>query len=256
MIKIGTSGYSFKDWIGNFYPEDIKDGKYLDFYKDHFDTVEINSTYYTIPAQKVFFYIEKKTPEDFHFIVKTNQETTHKRKKNKEAMATLLKSVEPLISSNKLKGFLAQFPYSFKYNKDNLNYLSETRNLCNNIPLIVEFRYNDWLNNEVYDFLNKNEITYTCVDEPNLLNLLPKQDIVTSSTGYIRFHGRNKTTWYDTSKGDRYDYLYTEEELKEWLQLIKNIKDKTKILYILFNNCHNGSAPLNANMMKKLLRMI
>jgi uncharacterized protein YecE (DUF72 family) len=256
MIKIGTSGYSFKDWIGNFYPENIQDGKMLDYYKDHFDTVEINSTYYTIPNPKVFYYLDKKTQDDFHFIVKLNQETTHKRKKNKESVEALFKSVDSLIKSNKLYGFLGQFPYSFKFCNDNLEYLKSTKELCKDVPLIMEFRHDSWLRDETYSFLREYHITYTCVDEPDLKGLLPKQNIATSDIGYIRFHGRNKTTWYDTSKGDRYDYLYTEEELKEWMKIINEIKDKTRLTYILFNNCHHGSAPFNAKMLKKLLELM
>jgi uncharacterized protein YecE (DUF72 family) len=256
MIKIGTSGYSFKDWKGNFYPEQIQDGKMLDYYKDYFDTVEINSTYYRIQEPKIFFYLDKKTPENFHFIVKVNQETTHKRKKNKESIEQLIKSLDSIIKSNKLKGLLAQFPYSFRFNRDNLKYIGETQTFCKEIPLIVEFRHTSWLQNEVYDFFSEKNITYVCVDEPKLDYLLPKQDTCTSETGYIRFHGRNATNWYDTSKGDRYDYLYTEDELKEWLDIIRKMKDKTKILYLFFNNCHHGSASLNASMMKKILRLM
>jgi len=255
MIKIGTSGYRFKDWKGNFYPLECPDTKMFDFYTGQFDTVEINSTYYQIPNFMVFHHLSNKCDENYEFIVKANQETTHKRYKNKESILALKDALRPLTDTGKLKGILAQFPYSFRFHPKNLDYLKSTKDYLGTTPLIVEFRHDSWLKEETYSFLKNNEIIYTCVDEPGLNNLLPKQDIVTSRTGYIRFHGRNRTNWYDTSKGDRYDYQYNEKELLEWLQIIKGMEQKTDKLYIFFNNCHHGSAPLNAQMMKKMLEL-
>ena len=253
MIKIGTSGYSFKDWKGNFYPLECPDNKMFDFYAGIFDCVEINSTYYRIPHFMVFHHLNIKSSDGYEFIVKANQETTHKRYKNKESITELKEALRPLRESGKLKGILAQFPYSFRYHPKNLDYLKSTNDYLEGIPLIVEFRHNSWLRDETYDCLRQNNITYTCVDEPGLNNLLPKQDLVTSNIGYIRFHGRIATTWYDTSKGDRYDYQYNEKELLEWIQLIKNVDEKAAKTFIFFNNCHHGSAPLNAQAMKKIL---
>ncbi len=255
MIKIGTSGYSFKDWKGNFYPLECPDNKMFDFYSGVFDTVEINSTYYRIPNFMIFHHLNNKCSDDYNFIVKANQETTHKRYKNKESITALKDALRPIAESGKLKGILAQFPYSFKYNPKNVDYLRLTNEYLDGLKLIVEFRHDSWLREETYELLRNNDITYTCVDEPGLNNLIPKQDLVTSKTGYIRFHGRNAATWYDTSKGDRYDYQYNEKELMEWLQIIKSMDQKTEKLYIFFNNCHHGSAPLNAQMMKKILEM-
>jgi uncharacterized protein YecE (DUF72 family) len=255
MIKIGTSGYSFKDWKGSFYPLECPDNKMFDFYTGIFDTVEINSTYYRIPNFMVFYHLNKKCSDNYQFIVKANQETTHKRNKNKETILELKEALKPIIESGKLKGILAQFPFSFRYNIKNIEYLKNTKDYFAEIPLIVEFRHDSWSRDETYEFFKEQNITYTCVDEPNLNNLLPRQDIVTSNIGYIRFHGRNRNNWYDTSKGDRYDYQYNEKELLEWLNIIKNVEQKSETTYIFFNNCHHGSAPLNAQMMKKLLEL-
>ena len=118
-IKIGTSGYSYDDWRGNFYPQSLPSGQMLEYYCRFFDTVELNVTYYTIPPVRTFEQLVAKTPNDFEFIIKTNQETTHRRKENETAIQKLILSVAPVQEAKKLHGFLAQFPYSFKNNEQN-----------------------------------------------------------------------------------------------------------------------------------------
>jgi uncharacterized protein YecE (DUF72 family) len=111
-ILIGTSGYSFADWVGPFYPEGWPKGKMLDYYKDHFHIVEINSTYYRIPHPSVFYHMASKVPDDFEFIVKAHQSFTHTRKDLPENFKAFHEAVKPLKDSGKLKGYLAQFPWS------------------------------------------------------------------------------------------------------------------------------------------------
>ena len=108
-VKIGTSGYSYDDWRGSFYPQTIKSAQMLEYYCQHFNTVELNVTYYTIPKVHTFEKLVAKTPDDFEFIIKTHQETTHRRKENAISVTNLLESVKPVIEANKFHGFLAQF---------------------------------------------------------------------------------------------------------------------------------------------------
>ena len=254
MIKIGTSGYSFKDWVGTFYPENIKSGKMLDFYREHFHTVEINSTYYRLPKPYIFDKIADKVPDNFDFIVKVYQTVTHTRKPSVEAMNELLLGVDALIRTDKLKGFLAQFPYSFKYSPQNIEHILDIRRSCRAFPLFVEFRNASWLKDEVYQALSENNIGYVDVDEPPLYNLLPPQALITNGIGYIRFHGRNRRTWWNNDEGDRYDYEYSEDELKEWLPFVEKIASASSDTYLFFNNCHMGQAVKNAKMMRDLLK--
>ena len=225
----------------------------LDYYVLHFNTVEINSTYYSMPHPAVFAKIDEKTGPDFDFIVKVNRDTTHKRLPTPLPMHKLMTAVEPLMLSGKLRGFLAQFPYSFKYSPQNLQYVLETRRLSRGIPLLVEFRHDSWLRDDVYRALDENLAGYVDVDEPRLPKLIPPQTIVTGGIGYIRFHGRNRDTWWDISRGDRYDYEYSEDELKEWLPLIEQIASSASDTYLFFNNCHMGQAVKNAKMMRDLI---
>ncbi len=252
-ISIGTSGYSYEDWRSHFYPPELPKSRMLNFYCQYFKTVEVNSSYYHIPALNTFERMANKTPDNFEFIVKVNQETTHRRKENRQAVSGLMEALKPLIDTGKLKGLLAQFPYSFKNNEENRTYLFQTKKMIGEIPLFVEFRNFTWLNEQLPEFLKENDIGYVNVDEPNLKGLLPKQDIVTSDSAYIRFHGRNTKDWWDGQGSARYDYEYNEDQLKEWLTHISNILKKTYKTYIFFNNHPNGQAIRNAQQMMKIL---
>ncbi|MEE9170744.1 MAG: DUF72 domain-containing protein [bacterium] len=252
-ILVGTSGYSFQDWKGVYYPGDIPDGKMLDHYAREFSTVEINSTYYRIPPAAVFYHMAQKTPDDFEFIVKVHQEVTHKRNSPKPSMDGLREAVRPLEEAQKLYGFLAQFPWGFKYQHSRLGYLKWLADECAPHPVFVEFRHIGWVRDDVYDYMRSNRIGYCCVDEPGLHGLLPPQAISTTELGYLRFHGRNTSTWWNSSRGDRYDYQYSTEELQEWLERIRKIRQNTDKVYLFFNNCHLGQAVTNAQQMQKIL---
>jgi len=253
-IYIGTSGYYYEDWKTVFYPPDLPANQMLDFYAQNFRIVEINATYYTIPGHQTFSRMAERTPDDFLFIVKTNQETTHRRKENRESIEKLSASIKPLIESKKFEGFLAQFPYSFKNSEQNRKYLVETKKIIGDNALFVEFRNNTWLKSQISDFLHSNDISYVNVDQPQLKGLLPPQDIVTSKQGYIRFHGRNEKDWWGTRGSSRYDYEYGDDKLKEWMTNISNILRKTYKTYIFFNNHPNGQAIKNAKQMIEILK--
>lgn len=252
-IKIGTSGYSYDDWRGSFYPEHLPRGKMLSYYCNYFDCVELNATYYKIPSAQTFQRLQEITPDSFEFIIKANQETTHRRKENRQAIQQLCESIKPLQESGKMHGFLAQFPYSFKNNETNRKYLVETRNLLGKIPLYVEFRNYTWLNEQIPVFLAQHNIGYVNVDEPPLRGLLPRQDITTIMNGYIRLHGRNSRDWWEGKDSARYQYEYSTEELNEWLINISSIIKKAYKTYIFFNNHPLGNAVRNAQQLIKIL---
>ena len=253
-ILIGTSGYSFDDWKGVYYPQDIDKGKMLDYYARDFKTVEINSTYYRIPNQAVFYHLNRKTPRDFEFISKVHADVTHKRQNVADSMEALHAVLAPLKSAGKLHGLLAQFPWGFKYSPFNLQYLGKVKEFSREVPLFVEFRNRSWVRDDVYRYLRDHEIGYCNVDEPRFSSLIPPQDIATTPVGYVRFHGRNAKNWWGKSGGDRYDYDYSAEELAEWVGRIRSLQQKTQKTYLFFNNCHMGHAVVNAKQMEDLLR--
>jgi uncharacterized protein YecE (DUF72 family) len=249
-IRVGTSGYSFPDWRREFYPPGIDKGKMLDYYVRHFSTVEINSTYYRIPHPAVMVNIVKKAPPGFDFMVKVPQSLTHRRTDIEEGLAKFLEAIRPFEASGKLAGLLAQFPYSFKFSPDALDYLATCREALSPHRLFVEFRYNSWENQATYDRLRAEQIGYVSVDEPQLTGLLKPHLMVTTGVCYIRLHGRNAEKWWH---GARYDYSYTVAELETWRQKIEKVNDKVEKAYVYFNNCYRGQAVSNAQQFMSLL---
>ena len=251
-VRVGTSGYSFADWIGPFYPQGIEKGKMLDFYVDYFDTVEVNSTYYRIPHPRVMANLEKKTPAGFQFMVKAHSSATHQRDQLEESAPAYFESLQPIAESGKLRGILAQFPWSFKRSRSNAEHLRRCRDVFADYPLFMEFRHNSWLTPKLFDWLSKNQIGYVSVDEPQLEGMLDADAVATTRTGYIRLHGRSAEQWWDGG-ALRYDYLYNDAELQEWVAKIERMREQTDAVYVYFNNCHEGQAVTNA---RRILEML
>ncbi len=263
MIKVGTSGFSFSDWIGTVYPSDMKKGDMLPYYEKKlgFTITEINATYYTIPSQKSFLGMMKKTSPDFEFTVKAHKSLTHEIKDkgtgkfvdNKEAFERFLYSLEPLKKENRLTAVLAQFPYSFHTTKENYSYIKTFKEKLKDIPLVVEFRNANWHSQKSITFLKQYTIGYCVVDEPKFKSLMPYNPIATTDIGYFRFHGRNPR-WFQASVAERYDYLYTKEELQSFVPDIQRISSFVKKTIVMFNNCHEGKSVINAKGMIEMLR--
>ncbi|MBN1826091.1 MAG: DUF72 domain-containing protein [Candidatus Eisenbacteria bacterium] len=253
MILVGTSGFSFDDWAGVFYPPALKKEDRFAWYVRHFPTVEVNSTYYAVPSARLFEKMDRLTPEDYPIFVKAHGDVTHKREKPEETTRRLLRAVEPIRESGKLAGVLAQFPYSFRAGPEGRHYLRRVRALHPpEVPLFVEFRHAGWAGPETDRLLEEEGIGYCAVDEPPLRNLLPPEGKSIGAVGYVRFHGRNEENWWGEG-GDRYDYLYTDEELKEWVDRIREMEKKTERTYVFFNNCHAGQAVRGAKRLQALL---
>ncbi|MGA1869410.1 MAG: DUF72 domain-containing protein [bacterium] len=253
-ILIGTSGYSYKDWVGPVYPQGTKQGDYLKFYARQFDTVELNFSYYRQPDANVMEKLLKMTKEDFMFSIKAYKGLTHEiNDAPSREITRFQEGIRPLIEASQLGSVLLQFPYSFHYTSESRKYLYNLCSQLEGLPLSIEFRNNEWLKESVYQTLRENNIAFVCVDEPELPRLLKPTDITTASFSYIRFHGRNKKNWWHGDNTTRYDYLYNEQELGEWVPRIQSMAERTTILFIFFNNHRNGQAVINALQLKKLI---
>lgn len=252
-IRIGTSGYSFVDWVGTFYPRGTPRGKMLDEYVRHFDVVEINSSHYRIPTASMFARMEAKTPPGFEFMVKLFQGMTHRAEDDPAMYADFAASVAPLKDAGKFAGYLAQFPWQFKKSAESEDRLAALRGRLPGDPLFVEFRHDSWIEAPTFEFLREHDIGYCSVDEPHLQGLVPPVAAATTDVGYVRFHGRNARDWWGKGGGDRYNYDYKADELLEWTQKIHKLEEKVKKVYAFFNNCHAGHAARNAELMMELL---
>jgi len=253
-VRIGTSGYSFADWVGAFYPPGTRSSDFLSYYACHFDSVEVNSTYYRVPHPKVLEQMQRKTPVGFHFVVKLNGAMTHERSRDLSLYRDFLAVLEPLKAAGKYDGLLAQFPTGYRRGPDTLAHLEVMRELLGDEPLHVEFRHRSWITPELGPWLRERRLGYCVVDEPQLPGLVPPDLLVTSNDAYVRLHGRNAQTWYGHGREARYDYDYSETELAEWLQKLRELADQARRTYLFFNNCHAGQAARNAKLMQELMR--
>ncbi len=259
MLYIGTSGFSYIDWKGIFYPNDIKPQDMLYYYSRYFPTVELDFTYYTMPSAKSMASIERKTPDNFLFAIKAHKSMTHEMDPGnmtalKESFDSFLRGILPITESGKLGCILFQFPWGFKYTEDNMRYVERVRELIPDIPLVIEFRNNGWIRDESFDLLKDSGLGFCTVDEPRLKGLVPPVLKATSTTGYVRFHGRNAAKWWKHDEPwERYDYLYSDEELLEWVPKVIKIVEHTERTFVYFNNCHAGHAARNAMSFLKML---
>ncbi|HIP92021.1 MAG TPA: DUF72 domain-containing protein [Thermotoga sp.] len=258
MLYIGTSGFSFNDWIGRVYPENIKPSQMLKYYWAvwKFNAVELNFTYYTLPTVKSIISMLRKTPMNFYFVVKLPGRITHEAWKNGEmenCVNKFLKTIQPMIDEGRLKLLLAQFPYSFKFSRKNVEYIEKIREYFKGLDIAIEYRHRSWLREEVFEYMKKRNIVYVIVDEPPIKELFPYYPYHTTSKAYYRFHGRNKK-WFEAENGERYDYLYSTEELKKFAKDVRRSMEEVKEVFVFFNNCHRGSAVINALDFSKMLK--
>ena len=216
---------------------------WLRYYAREFNALELNSTYYAIPQPAVVKNMIAKTGEDFLFSIKANQEMTHTRQNENTAFVAFVQMLRPFIDAGKLGCILAQFPYSFGYNRQNQDYVTLFRERMGSLPVVVEFRNAQWIRPDVFPFLRSHNFGFCCVDEPKLPHLLPPVTEVTSNTGYVRFHGRNAAKWWEHEYAyERYDYMYSEDELAEWIPKIKQLSINTEKTFVFANNHWQGQA--------------
>lgn len=253
MIYIGTSGYSYKDWIGPFYPPAIKDVDMFPYYCKNFNFTEINSTYYHMPSTRLFDSINRKSDDDFKLSVKLFGGFTHERSSGSSEAVKFMDSLKPVTESGKLVCLVAQYPYSFHHTDENMDHVKSLRNWFGDTEVNVEFRNREWIKRDTLAQLAEAKLGFVCVDEPDIRGLVTKTAAATTGVAYVRMHGRNAAKWYGGESSQRYDYLYAEDELDEWVPKIKSLDMNARVTLISFNNHPIGKAVENARMMRKML---
>ena len=254
MLHIGTSGFSYEDWVGPFYPEGLPKRAYLRFYAQHFSACELNFTYYRMPNARTLEAMATKTPDHFLFTLKANQEMTHEREDTETVFAQFVAALDPLIQAEKLGCILVQFPWGFKNTPQNRDYLKLCRERLGELPAAVEFRNREWITDEVFELLRKLDLGFCCVDQPRLRGLIPPIAVTTSRVAYVRFHGRNAAKWWRHEQAwERYNYTYSEEELKEWVPKIRKLDSEAQDTYIFANNHYQAQAVDTAKQLRMLL---
>lgn len=254
-IRVGCSGWSYKDWVGPFYSDGTTSGQMLTEYLRHFDTVEVNSTFYRIPNEWMVKSWVKRTPPDFLFSAKMVQSVTHEKEMHSvkpiydQYMVAML-PIKPRIGS-----ILIQMPQRFKASDSNFALLEDFLSLLHeNVDFTAEFRDRSWFDEKTFRLLEKYNVAFCVVSQPQFKGLIPPEPVVTAGHAYVRFHGLNYKKWYSGEGSARYDYLYSDEELGKWKPNIEEMQDRTtKTIYVYFNNHPNGQATANAKTMLNLL---
>jgi uncharacterized protein YecE (DUF72 family) len=257
-ICFGPAGWSYADWRGPVYPESLPARfNQLAFLAGQFDFVEVNTSFYHVPALVLTrgWVSKTATYPDFIFWIKLHQSFTHERKMEKSTIAGFHDCLQPLAAAGKLAGLLAQFPYSFKLEPGNLAYLQDLTAHFNTCPLAVEFRHQSWLEDEVLAFFKKNNLIWANIDQPQISASLPLTALVTGQgTAYLRLHGRNYKDWFSGQGRDaRYDYCYTDSEIGRLAEVVARLKEQAKKVFISGNNHYKGAAVKNLLQLKEIL---
>jgi uncharacterized protein YecE (DUF72 family) len=278
-IRVGTSGWSYPagkgTWNGIFYPEKVGrrprgTPKFDDlvFYAEHFDTVEVNSTFYRVPSPDAVRTWVERTPAGFEFSLKLYQKFTHPEmfakatghdpaQLGRKDADEFRRVIEPLADSAKLGALLAQFPASFKNEPESRAYLEWLLTAFRGYPIAVELRHRGWSDDAkgTLALLGEHEAAWTQIDEPKFKTSI-RQDLLTG-TGtfyYLRLHGRNAAQWWKhDSSEDRYNYLYTAEELEPFAEAAQQASREVRKAYLYANNHFSAKSVANAAILKHQL---
>lgn len=269
-LRIGTSGWNYPTgggtWNGIFYPLPERRGKGFDelsFYAERFNTVEVNSTFYGQPRKQVTLAWARRTPQDFEFSIKLYQKFTHpamtadKSPVSSADVDEFKGGIEPLAVAGRLGALLAQFPARFKDSPEARDYLRWLLETFKEYPVTVELRHKSWSDQAaaVFDLLNEYGAAWTQIDEPKFRFSI-RQDLLPNvkTFYYMRLHGRNAAQWWDHERSeDRYNYLYSEAELKPFAEAAKAARAQVKKLYMYLNNHFASQAVADATILRHLL---
>ena len=253
-IYIGTSGFSYDDWIGPFYPPTLSKAHRLEYYAQRFSTVEINSTFYQLPALPSVYGMLNKVDTGFTFFVKGHRDLTHVLRNAQETLPRFKVMVEAYQKVQKLAGVLLQFPEKFEPTEKNEEYLRRLIDSLHGFRPVVEFRHARWLTDQTMGLLKELDAGYCIVDMPQVRSLPPSRIETTSDIAYVRFHGQNRAHWEKAStRNARYDYDYSDEELQGWVPVLIGLSKDVKEVYVYFNNHYRGQAAKNADTLRSFL---
>jgi len=247
-VLIGCSGWIYKDWAKRFYPEDLDNSKKLQFYSKHFKTVEINNSFYRLPSEEAFKNWRKQVPADFVFAVKLSRYLTHIKRLKVDDQTN--EGVDRFCSRARyLKGnfgvVLVQLPASFKASEEKLVNLVKQFKIADkkyhmNFPLAFEFRHDSWFTDKFFELLKEHDVASVINSSPK--TKWPFSCPLTADFAYIRFHGSKRL----------YSSSYSEDELNNWADFIKDKVGPRRTVYCYFNNDKSAKAVVNANYLRSL----
>lgn len=270
-IRIGTAGWSYKDWEGVFYPSGMQKSKThpLEYLARFFDTTEVNTSFYgPIKPELAKLWCRKVAGvnRDFLFTAKLYRAFTHSplavmeptsaasiRPTDEDEIKTR-EGLDALANEGRLGALLVQFPVSFKNTSLNREYLDRLLRQFIEYSCVVEVRDSSWNNPETLASFAQRNVAFCNIDQPLLGKSLAPTEHVTAPIAYVRLHGRNYEQWFDSdNRNDRYNYLYKEKELESWKERILNVAGKAETTYVITNNHFESKAGVNALELKAMI---
>ena len=259
IIRIGPAGWAYKDWEGIVYPQ--KPGvKFdpLEYLARFFDTIEINSSFYRPFTKTTAKSWSQRviSAKEFLFTAKLHRVFTHERgKATAEDEKQVREGFDELAKAGMLGAVLLQFPWSFKNTDEDRVYLAKLLDQFKDYPLVLEVRHSSWSNPRIYEWLEEAGVALCNIDQPLFTKSIKPDALTTSQIGYVRLHGRNYQDWFreKAPRDDRYNYLYSLDELEPWIARIREVAKKTNETYVITNNHFRGQAVVNALEMKSTL---
>jgi uncharacterized protein YecE (DUF72 family) len=258
MIRIGTAGFSYKDWEGKVYPSPKPKGfDPLAFLAGMFPTIEMNVTFYRVPtaANVEKWLASVAARRDFRFTFKLYRGLTHDTED--ETLPQFLDALEPCREAGKLGAILLQFPFYFRNTAETRARVATLAEGLEGWPCAIEVRDRSWLLPAALQFLHERSLSLCDIDICQTRTSIPPGSWTTGPIGYVRFHGRNRDAWFDSraTVAQKYDYLYSPEELRPWAERVREIADSTEATYVIMNNHFAGKAVANAIHLLRLLGM-
>ncbi len=258
-LYIGPAGWSYADSPGIVYPKNLPQSKVLEYVSRYYNTVEINVSFYRFLSPRMSDSWVRKVadPDAFQFTCKLNQRFTHQRGEpyTQKEVDEFKTGLAPIAAAGMLGALLAQFPWSFRYNDDSMDYLKRVTADFADYPVAVEVRHKAWEQPEAIDRLRKFGVTLCAIDQPQISANMRPMDTVTGSFAYVRLHGRNAEKWFaeDIEGWERYDYMYDEPELQDWSTRIRTMAESADRIFVIANNHYKGQGAANALQLRHML---
>ncbi len=262
-MRIGICSFADEGLLKSWYPRGVSTPTArLHHYGERFDTVEVDSPYYHLPDPAVTGRWAQRTPPEFLFHVKAHKTMTfHEGEPSDEEFVKFRASIEPLELSGKLRGILLQYHPRFTKTEAAKEELQRARGRLEPLVPLVEFRHRSWLEPEerddTFDLLREAGLAYVSVDAPmtKASNVVSRHSVATHGVAYVRFHGRNEKTWNIKAEksSQRFDWMYSADELAEWVEKLGALAAETDEVYAMFNNNRDDFAPRSAAIMRGLL---
>ena len=266
ILRVGPAGWSYPDWTGYVYPVRRQKGFHEAAYlAEFFDTIEINTSFYQpIRPEHAARWIERVAANPrFVFTAKLWQRFTHEASSDASAATAederaVRAGFDVLRAAGKLGAVLLQFPFSFHRTRESIAYLSSVLNRFADYPLVVEVRHASWNSQETFDLLRERGAGFCNIDQPVIGRSLEPSAESTSPIGYVRLHGRRYDTWFTDDATvpahERYNYLYSTEELAPWAERIEKVAEHSRKTFVITNNHYQGKGVLNALQLISILK--